>query len=164
VQPDQEAPPMAPLEKPRTAGCWKAAWSMILLGGALLTAFSAFWVYQGYKNNGFGWGFWLSWIPMTLGVLITIAGWGLLESPWLHVRVHSKEDQKAVNIVFSMPVPLRFARWIFHTFGGMMPAEVKDKGIEEMLDAMEISIKNGEPFHVQVDDDEDNSKVEVLIA
>jgi hypothetical protein len=164
IHPDRALPPMDPMEKPTAAGCWKAGWSLILLAGAVLTGFSAYWVYQGYKNNGFGWGFWLSWIPMALGVLIMIAGWGLLESPWMHVRVHSKGESKRVNIVFSMPIPLRFVRWIFRTFGGMMPAEVKDKGIEEMLDAMETSIKNGDPFHVQVDDDGEDSKVEVFIA
>lgn len=156
--------PMEPMEKPKGTGCWKAAWSMILLGGAVLTGFSAYWIYQAYQNKGFGWGFWLSWIPLTLGILISIGGWILLDSPWMHVRVHSEEDEKKVSIVFSMPLPLRFARWIFERFGQYMPAEVHQKDIAEMLDALEESLKNGEPFHVQVDDDKDGSKVEVYMA
>jgi hypothetical protein len=152
------------IEAPKVSGCWKAAWSMILLGGAVLTAFSAFWVYQGFQNNGFGWGFWLSWIPLVLGVLIMIGGWILLESPWLHVRIHSQEEEKNVNIVLSMPIPFGLARWVFKTFGSSMPDEVRNKGIPEMLEEMETTLKKGEPFHVKIDDDKDGSKVEVFIG
>jgi len=152
------------VEAPKVSGCWKAAWSMILLCGAVLTGFSAFWVYQGYQNKGFGWGFWLSWIPLVLGVLIMIGGWILLESPWLHVRIHSKEEGKNVNIVLSMPIPFGLARWVFKTFGSSMPEEVRNKGIPEMLDEIETTLKKGEPFHVKVDDDEDGSKVEVYMG
>lgn len=153
-----------PVETPKVSGCWKAAWSMILLGGAVLTAFSAFWVYQGYEAKGFGWAFWLSWIPLVLGVLIMIGGWVLLESPWLHVRIHQKEEKRDVNIVLSLPVPLGIARWVFKTFGEHMPAEVQDKNIPELLDEIEVSLKKGEPFHVQVDDEKDGAKVEIFMG
>jgi hypothetical protein len=153
-----------PMETPKVSGCWKAAWSMILFGGAVLTAFSAFWVYQGYTTKGFGWGFWLSWIPLVLGVFIMVGGWILLESPWMHVRIHSKEEKKDVNIVLSMPIPFGLARWVFKTFGSYMPEDVRNKGIPELLDDIEVSLKNGEPFHVQVDDKDDGSKVEVFMA
>jgi hypothetical protein len=153
-----------PMEAPKVSGCWKAAWSMILLGGAVLTAFSAFWVYQGYEAKGFGWAFWLSWIPLVLGVLIMIGGWILLESPWLHVRIHQKEEKKDVNIVLSLPVPLGLAKWVFKTFGEHMPVEVQDKHIPELLDEIEASLKKGEPFHVQVDDEKDGAKVEIFMG
>jgi hypothetical protein len=153
-----------PAEPYKVSGCWKAAWSMILLGGAVLTAFSAFWVYQGYQSKGFGWGFWLSWIPLVVGVLITILGWALMESPWLHVRVHSEEDEKNVNIVFSIPIPLGLMRWFFRTFGSRMPEEVHGVQVLEMLDELEASLKRGEPFHIQVDDEKDKSKVEIFTA
>ncbi len=159
-----ELEPMEPMEKPQAGGCWKAAWSMILIGGAVLTGFSAYWVFQAYESKGFGWGFFLSWIPLILGVFIMIGGWILMESPWMHVRIHSKDDTKKVHIVFSMPVPLRLARWVFRTFGHYMPQDVREKGVEEMLAAIEESMKAGEPFHVQVDDDKDGSKVDVFIG
>lgn len=153
-----------PEESPKVSGCWKAAWSMILLGGAVLTAFSAFWAYQGFQNKGFGWGFWLSWIPLVMGVFLMIGGWILIESPWLHVRIHSQEEKKKKNIVLSLPIPFGLARWVFKTFGAVMPEDVRNKGIPEMLDEIEATLKIGEPFHIQIDDDEDGSKVEVLMA
>lgn len=153
-----------PHEVPKVHGCWKAAWSMILLGGAILTAFSAFWVYQGYQNNGFGWAFWLSWIPLVVGLFIMIGGWVLIESPWLHVGVHSKEENRDVNIVFNIPVPLGLARWVFRTFGEHMPQEVQSMDILNVLDEAEASLEKGTPFHIQIDDETDGSKVEIFMG
>lgn len=156
-------PPMAPIEKHEASGCWKAAWSMFLVGGAILAGFSAYWIYQGYTNNGFGWGFWLSWIPMVIGIGLMIFGWALMESPWMHVRVHSKEEGKKYTFIFSMPVPFNMARWVMEKFGQYMPEEVKSQEILNMLDQAENSIKNGEPFQVQVDDEKDGTKVDIFI-
>ncbi len=160
---DRPVPPMELMAKHETSGCWKAAWSIFLLGGAVLTAFSAFWIYQGYRNNGFSWGFWFSWIPLILGVLLMLFGWTLMESPWMHVQIHSKESSKPSAFVFSMPLPLNLARWVMRTFGHYMPEEVREKGILDMLDQTEAAIKQGEPFEVQVDDDKDGSKVDIFI-
>lgn len=156
-------PPMTPIEKHEASGCWKAGWSMFLVGGAILSGFSAYWIYQGYQNKGFGWGFWLSWIPMLIGIGLMIFGWALLESPWMHVRVRAKDQTKFANIIFSMPVPFNIAKWVMQNFGHYMPNEVKGYDILEIIDQAEVSIKNGEPFQVQVDDDEDGSKVEIFI-
>jgi len=165
TEPQQSTPvpPMEPIEKHETSGCWKAAWSMFLVGGAILAGFSAYWIYQGYSNHGFGWGFWLSWIPMVIGIGLMIFGWALMESPWMHVRIHSKEEGKKFIFVFSMPVPFNMARWVMENFGHYMPEEVKSQEIIAMLDQAEASIKNGEPFQVQVDDDKDGSKVDIFI-
>jgi hypothetical protein len=157
-------PPAEPVEKPKTSGCWKAAWSMVLFGGAVLTGFSAYWVYQAYHRSGMGWGFWLSWIPFVIGVMIMIGGVWLLEGPWMHVRIKSKDEGKDVKFVFSMPAPFRFASWVMRTFGRYMPPEVREKGVPEMLDEIGESLKRGDPFQVQVDDDKSGDKVEVFIG
>jgi hypothetical protein len=156
-------PPMEPIEKHEASGCWKAVWSMFLVGGAILAGFSAFWIYQGYMNKGLGWGFWLSWIPMLIGIALMIFGWAIMESPWMHVRIQSKKELKKYSFVFSMPVPFNIARWIMERFGQFMPEEVKSQEILSVLDEAEASIRNGDPFRVQVNDDKDSSKVDILI-
>ncbi len=149
---------------PHVSGCWKAAWSMILVGGAVLTAFSAYWVYQGYQRSGLGWGFWLSWIPFIIGFLIMLLGWTLMESPWLHLRVNSKEHGKTTRINLVIPLPLKLASWVFKNFAQYMPAEVREKGIGEMIEEMETTLKKGQPFQLEVDDEEDGDQVTILIT
>jgi hypothetical protein len=62
-----------------------------------------------------------------------------------------------------MPVPFNIARWVMERFGQYMPEEAKSKDILAMLDLAENSVKNGEPFQVQVDDEEDDTKVDIFI-
>jgi len=149
---------------PKVSGCWKAAWSMILLGGAVLTAFSAYWIYQGYQKAGLGWGFWLSWIPFAIGVLIMVFGGILMESPWLHLRIKTREAGRLQKIVLSIPLPLRLVSWAVKNFGHYMPAEVKGKDVEEMLLEIDQVLKHGEPFQVEVDDKEDGDQVFIYIS
>jgi hypothetical protein len=154
----------SPAETPKVSGCWKAAWSMILVVGAVLMALSAFWVYQGYQKAGMSWGFWLSWIPFLLGLAIMIFGWILMDSPWLHARINTNDEGKRRKIVISIPVPFKLVAWVIRTFPQFMPDDVKEKGIEEMLMEIENSLKKGEPFVVEVDDKEDGDQVYVYIS
>ena len=150
--------------KQETSGCWKAAWSMILVGGAILSAFSAYWMVQGHQKHPFGWGFWLAWLPMLIGIGLMLFGWALMESPWMHVRVHGMEPHRFNGIyVFSMPVPFNIARWIMRNFGEYMPDEVKAAEVMNILDQAETSIRNGEPFQIQVDSEKDGTKVDIFI-
>jgi hypothetical protein len=155
---------MEPIEKHEASGCWKAAWSMFLVGGAILSGFSAYWVYQGYMNKGFSWGFWLSWIPMMIGIGLMFFGWALMESPWMHVKIRANEEGKKYNFIFSMPIPFNIGRWAMSTFGQYMPDEVKSKDILNVLDQAEASINRGETFQVQVDDEKDGTKVDIFIS
>lgn len=148
----------------RVSGWWKFMWSLILIGGAILTGFSAFWAYRGFQKAGLGWGFWLSWIPFILGVLIMVLGWMLLESPWLRVKIKSRKSGRSHNIAFAIPLPLKLVSWVFFTFGSHMPVEVQNKGVPEMLTEIENSLRRGEPFEIEVDDKEDGEQVFISIS
>jgi hypothetical protein len=160
-------PPMehpAEAERVQASGCWKAAWSMVLTGGAVLTAFSGFWMYQGYQKGGLGWGFWLSWIPLLIGALVTIFGVILMESPWMHIRIKSSGEKKPADFTISIPAPLKLVSWVFSTFGQYMPQEIKDKGVEEVIGEVERSLERGEPFQIEVEDKDDGDEVYVSIS
>ncbi|MBP9040298.1 MAG: hypothetical protein KBF64_00845 [Anaerolineaceae bacterium] len=150
-----ETPPVddAPLhEKAVISGCWKAAWSMILVGGAVLTAFSAFWIYQGYQKAGFGWGFFLSWIPFIIGVLFTIFGWILMESPWMQIKVREQSEKSRTNINIAIPVPIKLVSWLVRNFGQYMPEKIREKGVDEMMGEIEQAFSRGESLVVDVND------------
>lgn len=156
--------PQPGAEAATVSGWWKALWSMILLGGAVLTGFSAFWAYQGYQKANLGWGFWLSWIPFILGVLIMLFGWILLDSPWLHLKINTRDSGKPQKIAFAIPLPIKLVSWVFRIFGKHMPVEIQNKGIDEMLTEIENSMKRGEPFQIEVDDEEDGDQVRIIIS
>lgn len=163
VPPPADTPPFH--EKAVISGCWKAAWSMILVGGAVLTAFSAFWIYQGYQKAGFGWGFFLSWIPFVIGVLFTILGWILMESPWMQIKVREQSAKSRTNINIAVPVPIKLVSWLVRNFEQYMPAEIREKGIDEMVGEIEQAFARGESLVVDVDDrGEGDERVDVYFS
>ncbi|HPS41943.1 MAG TPA: hypothetical protein PK040_05015 [Anaerolineaceae bacterium] len=165
LEPEEAAPAEpAPAQIPQVSSCWKAAWSMILVGGLVLTGFSIWWMYLGYQKSGPGWGFWLSWIPLLIGLVFLVFGIILMESPWMHLRVHEHGKGKSVNLVMSIPLPLQLAGWVFRTFGSYMPAEVRGMDIGSMVDEIEASLKRGEPFQVEIEDKEDGDQVYVYVT
>ncbi len=100
---------------------------------------------------------------MLIGIGLMIFGWALMDSPWMHVKVHSEKSGNKGIFIFSMPVPFNIARWVMQNFGQYMPDEVKSHEILDVLDQAESSIKRGEPFQVQVDDENDGTKVDIVI-
>jgi hypothetical protein len=151
-------------QKPESLGCWKSAWSLVLWLGIGLTVLSAYWMLSGWQSAGFGWGFFLSWIPFLVGLLLIYLGYEIESSPWLYVRVRQKPGEKPEVITIVIPAPLRFAGWIMRIFQRYIPENVREKGVPEMLAEMEKSIQGDTPLHIFVDDDEDGEQVEVYIG
>jgi hypothetical protein len=149
---------------PSVSTWWKAPWSLVLVGGAVLTGFSALWAYRGYERAGLGWGFWLSWLPFIIGVFLMIFGWILLDSPWMHLKISTSGEGRQQKINIGLPVPIRLISWGMRTFGHHMPDEIREKGIDDLMTEIEASLTRGEPFQIEVDDKEDGDKVYITIA
>lgn len=82
----------------------------------------------------------------------------------MHIRVRSEGDKKPTNFVISMPLPLKLARWVFNNFGQYMPEEVREKGVETMIDEIEQSLQRGEPFQIEVEDKDDGDQVYIQFS
>lgn len=124
----------------------------------VLTGFAALWIYQGYRVGGFGWGFWLSWIPFLIGVLGIFAFWNM---KWVHVRVRDRKGGRVQRVSISVPLPLGILPWIFNTFYKYIPANVKEQQ-ESILMINEV-LKTDEPIHIHVAEKEDE-EVEIFIG
>lgn len=124
----------------------------------ILTGFAALWVYQAYRSSGFGWGFWLSWIPFLIGVLGVYAFWNM---KWVHVRVREKKGDHVQRVSVSVPLPLGVLPWVFQTFDRYMPAEVRDQ--QESILMINDVLKSDDPIHIHVTEKEDE-EVEVFIG
>jgi len=139
----------------------KRWWFLPFGVGLILTVVSATWMYLGYVSKGLGWGFWLSWFPFILGIVIMALSAMSTKGKWLHVRVHEKKKGSNTHINISMPLPLGAVRWFFRNFGDKIP-KTKNIPIDEMLKEFEHGISDDNPFYVKVDDEGDD--VEVFIG
>ncbi|MCJ7694679.1 MAG: hypothetical protein MUO40_04555 [Anaerolineaceae bacterium] len=129
--------------------------------GLILTVISSIWMYLGYSSKGFGWGFWLSWIPFILGVVTMALSALSSKAKWLHLRIKEHKNNSKVNLNLSFPLPLGLARWFFRNFGDKIKG-TRNVPIDMMLNDLDASITDDSPLYIKVDDDGDD--VEIFIG
>jgi len=140
----------------------KRWWVLPFALGLLITTLGAVWMYTGYINRGFGWGFWLAWIPFILGIVVSAISFQTSHSVWLHVRIKQKHGQSPPRISISLPLPLSLTRWFLTVFGHKIPG-LKDQPLGDFSEVFE-HISPEEPFYIHVNDKEDGEEVEVFIG
>ncbi len=141
---------------------WKRWWMIPFWVGVAITIIGSGLVYWGYSAAHFGWGFWLAWLPFIFGLVVMILGWQSQTAHWLHIRIRQKPGEKPGQIIISMPLPLRLAAWLLRRFGPFVP-NIREKGVADILTALDQSISSDAPFYVNVDD-KDGEHVEVFIG
>ena len=163
--PDADAetePPQIPEEEMDRMKRLKRWWILPFGVGLVVTILGAIWMYMGYTSAGFGFGFWLAWIPFLLGIFIIAVSFQTTHSVWLHVRVKQKPGRTPERISISLPLPIKLAKWFFSAFGSRLPG-LQDQPIGDIPSILE-NLSPEEPFYVHVNDDEDGEEVEVFIG
>ncbi len=140
---------------------WPGLWVLPFLLGLFLTLFSVSWMYQGWIAAGLSWGFWLSFIPFTIGILLMWAGWEMRLARWLHLRIRQKPGSRPPVIAFSLPLPFGLTRWFVRHFGRFAP-HVNGQDASEVIDELDQAFATDDPTHIFVND-EDGSQVEIWI-
>lgn len=137
-------------------------WRVLPFGiGLLITTLGAIWMYSGYEANGFGWGFWLAWIPFLLGIFVIAVSFQTSRSLWLHVRIRQKPGESPQRISISLPMPTLLTRWFLTTIGTRIPG-FKDQPLDDYSEMLE-NLSPETPFYVHVNED-NGEEVEVFIG
>lgn len=147
-------------QAPKSGG-WGGLWVVPFLLGLLLTLFSVNWMYQGWLAAGLGWGFWLSFIPFAIGVLLMWAGWETRLARWLHIRFRQRPGSRPQVIAFSLPLPIGLTRWAVRRFGHYTPFN-NGQDSADILDELDQAFSADGPTHIFVDD-RDGEQVEIWV-
>ena len=162
-----EGQPVGEKEAEREINYWKRWWLWPFWVGVAITFIGALVMYAGYLGAGFGFFFWLAWVPFFLGVLIIALSWQNKGIHWLHVRVHQRPGEKPATISISLPLPLGIAKWFLRNFSHLIPGlrDQKLNGVDyaEIITSLENNLSADNPFYVHVND-EGGEEVEVYIG
>ena len=140
----------------------KRWWIFPFALGLLFTILGAYWMSTSYSRSGFGWGFWMSWIPFLGGIFVVAVSFQSSRNVWLHVRIKQKQGDSPERISISLPIPLTFTQWFISKFGQKIPG-LKEQPLSETSDLLQ-KISPDEPFYIQVNDTDEGQRVEVFIG
>ena len=152
----------APPSLPPSAARWRSFWMIPLWIGVGITILGGYWMYSAQINQSVGW-FICASIPFLLGVLVIALAATSRTSPWLHLRVKQKEGERPQNIAFSFPIPVRLTAWGLRTFGHRIKG-LQDTSVDEVIMALGTSTSPDNPLYIQVDEGDDEEKVEIYIG
>ncbi|HJS20182.1 MAG TPA: hypothetical protein VJ785_15655 [Anaerolineales bacterium] len=132
--------------------------------GILVTVLSAWGIYE--IQQGIGTNYW--WIcllfPLFLGILLVAIGASGQGSHWLYVNVdrrYARDGPKNITIAF--PLPLALTSWFLRNFGHSIHG-LRKTNVDEIIQILDATRKSGDPFIVNVNDDEDGERVQVYIG
>ena len=132
--------------------------------GALIAVLSAWGIYGIQQNAAMNFWFYCLLFPLFLGVLLIVIGAGGQSARWLYVNVDRRYAQDGPrNITLGFPLPLGLTSWFLRTFGHNIHG-MKNTNVDDIIQILDTTKKSGEPFIVNVHDDEDGEHVQVYIG
>jgi hypothetical protein len=132
--------------------------------GVLIAVFSAWGIYSIQQNAGMNFWFYCLLFPLFLGVLLIVLGAGGQSSRWLYVNVDRRNATDGPrNITLGFPLPLGITSWFLRTFGHNIHG-MKNTNVDDIIQILDATGKSGEPFIVNVQDDQDGEHVQVYIG
>jgi len=132
--------------------------------GIFIALLSAWGIYSVQQNSGMNFWFFCLIFPLMLGVLLITLGAGGQSSKWVYVNVDRRHaDDWPKNITLGLPLPLGLTAWFLRNFGHTLRGMGKTN-VDEIIQVLDATGKSGEPFIVDVHDDEDGEHVQVYIG
>jgi hypothetical protein len=132
--------------------------------GVFIAVLSAWGIFAIQQSAGVNFWFFCLLFPLMLGVLLIALGAGGQGSKWFYVNVDRRQAHDGPrNITFGFPLPLGLTAWFLRNFGHNMRG-MNRANVDGIIEVLHATGKSGEPFIVNVDDDEDDEHVQVYIG
>ena len=132
--------------------------------GILIAVLSSWGIYEIQQNVGMNFWFYCLLLPLFLGILLIVIGAGGQSSRWLYVNVDRRYAHDGPrNITLGFPLPLGLTSWFLRTFGHNIHG-MKNTNVDDIIQILDATGKSGEPFIVNVNNDDDGERVQVYIG
>jgi len=141
-------------------------WLIPLFIGILFLLWGAFGMVNAYTTHErLTAGFWLAWIPLTIGIIITVLSLISSQAVWLHVRINTGENEFPCRINISLPLPVFLANIFMNNsskfnLDSLIHNRLSGVDVDDMLRALKEA---DSPIMVEVNEDS-GEKVKVYIG
>ena len=132
---------------------WKRWWMVPFAVGVGIMACAALLMLSAIQASGYGFWFYCLWLPFLAGVVVMALAWGSRTARWLHVRVHTGQDEWPRNIAISFPIPIRFTAWLLRTISPYVSQyvpQLRDTALDELVLALNDTTSSQTPFYIDV--------------
>ncbi|MDO8971635.1 MAG: hypothetical protein Q7U74_13155 [Saprospiraceae bacterium] len=140
---------------------WQGGWLLVFVPGLLLAVASVNWMYSGFRTAGLSWGFWLSFFPFTLAVILMWLGSEIRLTRWLHLLIRQKQGSYPSVISLHFPLPLGLLSWVLRRFRHFA-SPVQGKDVGDFLNEIDQTVTTDGLMHIEVNDP-DGGHVEIWI-
>lgn len=152
-----ESSPPASVPRPALA---RWLWQVVLWVGVALMAWGGLLLAYSYTGESTAGQLIWACLLLILGVAGVMLSWWIQRARWLYVRVRHADGP---NITIALPLPLGLVAWGLRIAQPFVP-QLKEAGVDELLLAMQEELRNGHPFVVEVDDEDDGDQVQVYFG
>ena len=139
---------------------WRSGWLILFAIGFGFAVFG-----WGVATLG-GW-WWLCAGPLLfVGITLTVLAVTSMQSPWVHLRVYERSKKHSRKFSISLPIPVRFAAWGLRNFGGYIKG-LEKTGVDDILlalDTLEEDLTQGDPIIIDVDDERDGERIQIILG
>ena len=148
--PGSDEPASAQPDRPRPP-TWRGWWLLVFVPGLLLVLAAVNGMYAGFLAAGLGWGFWLSFFPFALGVVMLWLGWEIHQARWLYLRVRQRPGARPHELILSFPLPIGLLSWGIRRFDRFSAAG-RGTQVGDLLQELNQSVTNDGAIHIFVGD------------
>jgi hypothetical protein len=118
----------------------------------------------GYGISQLGGAWWICAGPLiVIGGLIMLLALLTIESPWVHIRVHTGQASWPRRVAISLPIPLRLTAQILKWFSPRVE-RLDSTMIDELIIALEENISSDKPIIIDVDEKGSGERVRVFLG
>jgi hypothetical protein len=144
----------------RMRDSWSRFWILLLVAGVAVLFLGALIISLTYSADTL-WGALLCGWPLALvGLAVVLLAIWSRRATWMHLRISEGGQRK---IAFGFPLPLTLAAWVMRVAQPFIP-QLQETGVDDLIIALRESAAHGQPFSIDVQDDEDGERVQLYIG
>jgi hypothetical protein len=99
-------------------------------------------------------------VLFAFGLAVMLTGWWMRTARWLSIRIR---EEGGTRITLAFPVPLGLVYWAVRVARPFVP-QLHNAPVDELVLALRDTLDEGEPFVVDIHDEEDGDYVQVYLS